>query len=154
VSRRIEDMLLVAQAPTRALEAAIKRAGIPAMIWDTLRTADEQFAMYLQNRCDLTIVNLQRFHAGMRDLEPRENTYTITEADGFKKFSDHQGGRAVDIVVLDAKGNPSWNYRKYAREYRQIAEIAKKLGFKSGAYWPPINPDTGLGRDPPHHAWP
>lgn len=109
--------------------------------------------MYLQNRCDLTIVNLQRFHAGMRDLDPKENTYTITEVDGFRIIGKHQERRAIDIVVLDLKGKPTWNYKKWAREYRQIAEIARKLGFNSGAYWPKINPETGLGRDPPHHQW-
>lgn len=153
MSRLIEDMLPVAQAPTRRLMEEIKKAEIPAAIWDTSRTQDEQFAMFLQNRCDLTIVNLQRFKAGMRELEPRENTYTITECNGIRILGDHQERRGVDIVVLDAKGNPSWNYRKYAREYLKIAEIAKKLGFKSGAYWPPINPETGLGKDPPHHRW-
>jgi hypothetical protein len=109
--------------------------------------------MYLQNRCDLTIVNLQRFHAGMRDLDPKENTYTITEVDGFRIIGKHQERRAIDIVVLDLKGKPTWNYKKWAREYRQIAEIARKLGFNSGAYWPKINPETGLGRDPQHHQW-
>ena len=64
--------------------------------------------------------------------------------------SDHQFGRAIDIVFTDYFGVPSWS----PIWYREAAKIAKPIGFKWGGDWlrfkdyahfymdePPVNKD-------------
>jgi hypothetical protein len=77
----------------------------------------------------------------------------FSKCDGLKNISLHQARLAVDVVALDAEGNRTWDYVEYASVYRQIADIAKTFNMDSGANWPPINPKTGLGWDPPHHQF-
>jgi hypothetical protein len=77
----------------------------------------------------------------------------FSKCDGLKNISLHQARLALDVVVLDAQGNRSWDYERYAGVYRQIADIATKYGIDSGANWTPIDPKTGLGWDTPHHQF-
>lgn len=117
----------------------------------TFSTAEEQRCYFLQGRATLEEANAARARAHMRPLLAKENGYTVTRCDGYKVKSNHQGGRALDIVPKDENGNPTWNYAKYAQEYRAIARVMKDAGFRCGADWPPIDKVTGLGWDPPHH---
>ena len=89
--------------------------------------------------------------AGLRELHPSENKYAVTERDGVFKLSRHQGGRAIDVVPLDERGRPSWNYAAMQAQYRSIGDKARELGWTCGQDWPPIDPETGLGADPPHY---
>ena len=125
--------------------------GIPVIVTQTLRTELEQLALWAQGRAQLETVQALRTAAGMRLLEPRENTYTVTNCDGIVKRSAHQSGEAVDIVPRVPAGESSWNYAKLQAQYRAIVEEAHLLGLNSGADWPPIDARTGLGKDPPHH---
>jgi hypothetical protein len=122
---------------------------------DTARSQLEQMGLYCQHRAELEIVNLIRKAAGMRLLVASENTYVVTWSDGVNTLSEHQSRKAIDIAVVDpATGQPSWNYAKFAAEYRAIAAVAKRLGFVNGIDWDPIDPVTKLGKDPPHHQVP
>jgi hypothetical protein len=125
--------------------------GISFSIRRTLSTTGEQYAYWLQGRAELGMVNAARVFAYMRPLLPAENTYTVTNCDGKTIKSKHQGGRAIDIVPKDENGNPTWNYMKYANQYRQIADVMKDMGFKCGVDWAPFDKATGLGWDPPHY---
>jgi hypothetical protein len=73
-----------------------------------------------------------------------------SRCDGVKTLSMHQARLAFDQVVLDAAGNRTWDYVKYAKEYRALADLATRHGFENGADWTP-DPATKLGWDPPHH---
>jgi hypothetical protein len=78
----------------------------------------------------------------------------FSRCDGIKTLSLHQARLALDRVVLDEKGNRTWDYRKYAKEYRALADLAKQYGLESGADWYPSEfSDVGLGWDPPHHQF-
>lgn len=157
--------LLTPEACARADELlkALDQAKILHQVTSTRRTTDEQVALWAQGRPALEIVQLLRKHAGMPPLHPSENSYTVTQIDGVNRTSAHQDGNAIDIAVLVEIEQPqpdrtikkmlvpSWNYKKLAREYRAIAELARRFGWSCGADWPPINPETGLGVDPPHH---
>lgn len=145
-----------------ALEAGIQANKIRAVRFDAHRTTDEQVARWAQGRAQgpegLKVVNLLRQKAGMG---PTTDTFIATDCDGVNTPSNHQSGRAADYVVLDEKGKPSWDYHKYAKEYRAIAEIARPLGFLSGADWmkkpdgsPSPYAEDGFGWDPPHHELP
>ncbi len=142
-----------------ALLQDLQKAGIPHLVTSTRRTTEEQIALWCQGRAPLEVVQLLRQHAGLPRLHESENKYTVTQADGVNEPSAHQGGNAIDIAVLvEVQGEdgrkrlmPSWDYARQARIYRGIAELARRQGWDNGADWPPINPQTGLGRDPPHH---
>jgi hypothetical protein len=77
-----------------------------------------------------------------------------SKCDGYKKISPHQLGIAIDVVPLDEHGYPTWSYARYQTAYKRIALIARKCGLESGQDWKPIDPDTGLGWDPPHYQLP
>jgi hypothetical protein len=155
---------LTPEACARAEELllALDRAGIHHKVTSTRRTTDEQIALYCQGRAPLEIVQLLRQHAGLPGLHESENKYVVTQVDGVNRGSPHQDGHALDIAVLveieQAKKDghtekvlvPSWDYNKTAKQYRSIADLAKHYGWNCGADWPPINPQTGLGADPPH----
>jgi len=77
-----------------------------------------------------------------------------SQCDGLVKVSLHQARLAFDRVVLDEKGNRSWDYVKFAKEYRALADLAKEYDFDSGADWyPSPYSKVGLGWDPPHHQF-
>lgn len=155
MSRSINDLDLNAQVMVKALLARLYELPFKITTGDTSRSQLEQIALYLQHRAELAIVNLVRKAAGMRLLAPSENLYFVTWADGVNTLSEHQSRRAIDIAVVDpATGQASWNYAKFAAEYRAIAAVAKSLGFENGIDWDPIDPVTGLGKDPPHHQVP
>lgn len=118
--------------------------GIPFSIRRTLSTQAEQYAYWLQGRATLGEVNVARIEAHMRLLEEKENSYTVTRCDGKKIKSNHQSGRAIDIVPKDENGNPTWNYAKYAREFQIISDIMKGSGFSWGGDWTSF-------LDPPHY---
>ncbi len=142
-----------------ALLQDLQKAGIPHLVTSTRRTTEEQIALWCQGRAPLEVVQVLRRHAGLPKLHESENKYTVTNADGVNAASAHQEGKAIDIAVLvEVQGEdgrkrllPSWDYSKQAQAYRAIADLARRHGWDCGADWPPINPETGLGRDPPHH---
>ena len=151
MSVKLEDLKPeVMYKAQRGIQSLID-GGIPFSVRRTLSTTDEQYAYWLQGRATLGMVNAARVFAYMRPLLPAENKYTVTRCDGKTIKSKHQGGRAIDIVPKDENGNPTWDYAKYAKQYRRIVDMMKDAGFSCGADWPPINPVTELGWDPPHH---
>lgn len=144
MSRRLEDLLpRVAAAAARAM-SDLKARGVPAVVTSTLRTEAEQAALYAQGREPLEEVNKKRAIAGMRLLAPAENKYTVTNADGVKYKSNHQGGTALDVVP-EYDGRPVWP-PAHDERWTQIAGVFKKHGFEWGGDWKDF-PDL------PHYQW-
>lgn len=135
MSRSIDDLV-----PEVALKAA-KVIGImvdfqiPHAVTSTLRTTEEQQALYAQGRKPLAEVNGLRAAAGMAPIAEADNGYTVTRADGVVNKSNHQGGRALDIVPTDDAGRPIWPPHDHPGWLR-IAEIMRANGFKWGGDWP------------------
>ncbi len=154
MSTSIYTLRAEAAAKAEELLAALDKAGIRYKVTSTRRTTDEQIAFWCQGRASLEVVQLLRKHAGLPKLDESENKYTITQIDGVNKASAHQDGRALDIAVVTEEGNCIWLYKKYAKQYRTIIEIARKLGWSCGGDWPPLDPETQLGQDPPHFQIP
>ena len=133
MSRRIDDLLpLVAVAAARAM-ADLKARGVPAVVTSTLRTEAEQAALYAQGRESLASVNAKRSAAGMPLIRLEENRYTVTNADGIKHKSNHQSGKALDVVPSQG-GNPVWPQPSDPR-WSQIAVVFKMHGFEWGGEW-------------------
>lgn len=131
MSRKIEDLDPLVQPDARTFLSLIP---IPYVVTSTRRTADEQKALFAQGREDILVVNELRAKAGLRPILPAENKYTVTELDGVYHKSNHQGGRALDVVPEGASGNPIWPPASDPR-WKMIAKAGKEAGFKWGGDW-------------------
>ena len=118
-SRKIEDLKPVAQLKCREFIKACEDAGLKIKIIQTLRDAQYQNSLYQQGRT-----------TGVKGK-------TVTNCDGYKKQSNHQGGLAWDSVPIDDKGNILW---KDNAKFKQMADIAIKLGIRAGYYWKMVDP--------------
>lgn len=141
MSRKIEDLAADVQLKARAFLDALTFKGIPYFVASTLRTEAEQIALYSQGRDALLTVNQLRSAAGMPPIAPTDNTYTVTNADGIRYKSNHQGGRALDVVPINDQGNPIWPPFSDPR-WQLISAEGKAQGFSWGGDWPrfPDNP--------------
>jgi peptidoglycan L-alanyl-D-glutamate endopeptidase CwlK len=140
MSRSIDDLDPTMQPKARTFLSLIK---IPYVVTSTLRTADEQVALYAQGRAPLAIVNLLRKKAGMGPTTEGENAKTITLCDGVNTLSNHQGGKAMDVVPANMNGSPIWPNPADPR-WLQIATAGKAAGLTWGGDWPQF-------KDYPHY---
>ena len=144
MSRSISDLKpRVTAAAARAL-ADLSSRGVKVVVTSTLRTEAEQAALYAQGRGPLDAVNAKRKAAKMHAITESENKYTVTNADGVKHKSNHQGGAALDVVP-EQGGRPVWPPASDPR-WKQIAGVFKKYGFEWGGDWKDF-------QDLPHYQW-
>ena len=113
--------------------AELQDLKIPFFVASTKRTAEEQYAYWLQGRESLETVNDTRLAIGMRAISERENLYTITNCDGVRSKSNHQSGDALDIVPLEGE-RAVWP-KPYDKRWKQIADVMKNHGFIWGGDW-------------------
>lgn len=96
--------------------AAMQAIGFPMIVTDTIRTVEEQHALYAQGRTAPGAI--------------------VTNADGIVKTSNHQlrddgVGHAVDCCFL-VDGKATWDARLPWKAYGALAEA---LGFTWGGNW-------------------
>jgi peptidoglycan LD-endopeptidase CwlK len=96
--------------------AAMAAIGYPMMVTDTLRTVEEQQALFAKGRTAPGPI--------------------VTKADGIVKRSNHQAhadglGHAVDCCFV-VNDQPSWDARLPWKAYGALAEA---LGFSWGGNW-------------------
>ena len=103
----------------------------------TRRTVDEQIAYYAQGRTTIDLVNLLRQKAGLPKLPAVENTYTVTNCDGINTLSNHQSGKAIDVVPVEG-GRAVWPPPTDSR-WGKIAVYMEGQGFKWGGRWKNID---------------
>lgn len=94
--------------------------GHPMTITDGNRTLAEQQALYRKGR----------------SIAPIGRKYIVTNADGVRKKSNHQDGRAVDCTFLNAQGRPHWPKRGPWDVYGRLVKAA---GLKWGGDFLSIN---------------
>jgi hypothetical protein len=128
VSAKIEDLQTDVQEAARKLDNAIP---FPHVVLSTYRFDTEQVALFLQGRVELWAVNLVRALAKMK---PTADRWTVTECDGINTKSNHQSGRALDIVPLDEKGNPCWPPEDDMR-WEIMGKLGELYGFRWGGRW-------------------
>jgi len=133
MSKRIEDLDPLVQPKARTFLSLIP---IPYVVTSTLRTLEEQGALYARGRKPLDEVNALRSRAGMYLLSASENTYTVTNCDGVRYKSNHQGGRALDVVPANVAGNPIWPPATDPR-WEMLAKCGEAAGFSWGGRWNP-----------------
>jgi len=141
-----------AQAAAESALADLRANGTQVVVTCTLRTAEEQYALWCQGRKSLNEVNEARARAGMRPIleylgrdgkTHSDNEYTVTTLDGKRKSeggtgrSPHQLGTAIDVVPdLDEtdKERPGWPPLSDKR-WTVIADAFKAHGFEWGGDW-------------------
>lgn len=101
-------------------------------------TEAEQFALWVQGRYSVEVVNARRKAAGLWPITEAENKRTVTSRDGIRKVSEHQKGRAVDVVATNdpdglgpLKASISWHEVRYL----PLGPLAKKFGLVWGGWW-------------------
>ncbi|MFC3039365.1 M15 family metallopeptidase [Virgibacillus xinjiangensis] len=95
-----------------------REKGIRVVITDTVRSIEEQNQLYEQGRSD--------------------NGNIVTNARGGESY--HNYGLAIDYALADESGNLLWDIHYDGNEngksdWREVAAIAKELGFTWGGDW-------------------
>lgn len=144
MSTKLTDLQADVQGHAQFALEQLTAEGIPHAVTSTLRTEAEQIALYAQGRDALLTVNQLRSAAGMLPIIPylgkdgkehSDNDFTVTNADGVRYKSNHQGGRALDVTPVNEAGNPVWPDHMDPR-WPQIAAVMKANGFQWGGDWP------------------
>jgi D-alanyl-D-alanine dipeptidase len=107
------------QAKVNNFLAKAKASGFNIQVFESLRTRERQAYLYGQGRTPA-----QCKAAGLKLFDQWANpngkivTWTMT--------SQHLLGKAVDIVFVDAHGNPSWS-----GDWKKVIAIGKACGLTS-----------------------
>ncbi|MCD1654713.1 M15 family metallopeptidase [Treponema zuelzerae] len=133
MSRALSDLKEPARSRAEEALAELRRLGVRVSVVSTLRTTEEQQALFAQGRKDLAEVNRLRAIAGLGTLPEKENRYTVTNADGIQNRSRHQSGKALDVVPLEG-GRAVWPPATDPR-WQVIANVFKARGFAWGGDW-------------------
>jgi len=134
VSRRIDKLQPDVQKALNSAIVEMQSKGVNYFVNSTFRTIDEQKAYYAQGRQLLGVTNALRATVGFYFLSAKENEKIVTNCDGVIAKSQHQSGRAVDIVPVDKKGNPYWPATD-SPLWKAIADVMTIHGFDAGLYW-------------------
>lgn len=116
---------IVADTVAKVL-AKLADAKIAALLFSGFRSFEEQDKLYALGR---TIPNRD----GLTAAKPLGNIITKAQSGD----SWHNYGLAVDLVRVDAKGNPTWDL-----PFSDIGRIGKECGMEWGGDW--------LAKDLPH----
>ncbi len=112
MSRRLEDLVPEVADKVRFWVDACAARGVDVLVYCTLRTWQEQAALWAQGRTlpGAVVTNAQPWH------------------------SWHQYGRAVDAVPLGA-GKPLWRYDAADPAWQVFAEEAERAGLEWAGRW-------------------
>lgn len=133
MSNRIEDLTPECQAAFGRFKARLDEGKIPFVVVFTRRTAEEQHTLWLKGR-----------DASGNVIDQSQ---VVTNCDGYKKLSNHQGGNAFDLTFADANGNPYWPTDPV--RWFGLGQIAESCGLSWGGRFKPLD-KNGLGWDPDH----
>lgn len=130
-SRKIEDLVPDLQVLYRIFSSAMAEADLPYIVTSTLRTQEEQYALWMQGRFPLTDVNDHRRVAGLPPIDEGQN-YRIT----WTIHSKHNAGRAFDIAIVK-NGQPTWDLKVDVNldtidDYEEAGRIATECGLTWG----------------------
>jgi peptidoglycan L-alanyl-D-glutamate endopeptidase CwlK len=111
-SRSLADLKLGVRAKVEKWVAACKERGVDVLVYCTLRTPEEQEALYAQGR-----------------TKPGR---IVTKAPAWRSW--HNTGRAVDAVPL-VHGKPDWSYSAKEPHWQVFAEEARAAGLEWAGDW-------------------
>jgi peptidoglycan L-alanyl-D-glutamate endopeptidase CwlK len=125
MNSKIENLNPEVAEKAKLLIEKCKDQDIDIVITSTLRTKDEQEALYAQGRSSLFNVNELRKKAGMSPIREYDNMNKVS----WTLKSKHLSGNAFDIAV---KVNGKITYNRIDL-YKQVAKIGESIGLKPGA---------------------
>ncbi len=127
---------------------AKEKLGLRIIFTQTLRTEEEQQALYGQGRYDLDKTNALRKVAGLAPITAAENSRIVTKAKSARD-SMHFYGLAFDIAITDPKGKKiiwdstsDWN-ADGKDDWDQVGKLGQSIGLEWGGNWSSMP-------DPPH----
>jgi peptidoglycan L-alanyl-D-glutamate endopeptidase CwlK len=128
-SRKLTDLEPETYRLAEAFVCALDAAKIPYVVACTLRTSQEQTALYAQGRQPLPVVNTLRHDAELPPIGEEENKKAVTWAAPGKSL--HEKGMALDVYPIDggklaADNSPLWC---------QIGAIGEGCGLEWGGKW-------------------
>ncbi len=139
MSAKLEDLNPSTRLKAGKALARLLKDGVPFIVTCTLRTKEEQYALWCQGRKPLHVVNAARAKVGLYLLVERENRYSVTNCDGTRVSeggtgrSAHQGGNAIDCVPFE-NGHAVWPVESDPR-WKKIAAAFIEQGFTWGGDW-------------------
>lgn len=112
------------------------KAGLNYIVTSTLRTLDEQAALYAQGREPIEKINELRAKVGMYLLRQGEAKQIVT----WTMKSRHMTGDAFDIALIDRSGKAHWNEKisinaDQTPDYLEAALIGQRVGLNAGGLW-------------------
>lgn len=112
------------------------RAGLLYVVTSTLRTIQEQEALYAQGRVSHEEVNRLRKLAGLSPIGQKEASKIVT----WTLKSRHLSGRAFDIALIGIDGKPHWNDKisvnvNQVPDYLEAGIIGESVGLIWGGRW-------------------
>ena len=134
-SRAIEDLTPRMQTRIRLFEAQLKAHGLNFKRSCTLRSREEQSALWMRGRYDLTIVNAAYETVGIAPITEEENKRPVT----WVKKSIHETGEAVDYYQ-EVKGRASYDLKVDANfdmipDWETFVRLAGMCGLEAGGSW-------------------
>lgn len=139
----------VKDAAIQLKKKAKEELGLYLIFTQTLRSEEEQVALYAQGRKTLDEVNLLRNEANLSPITKKDNKI-VTKA-ATSKDSFHGYGLAFDIAITDLSGkkiiwdsSSDWN-ADGIDDWEQVGNLANSIsGLEWGGNW------TSMP-DPPHY---
>lgn len=126
MNRSLDDLNLEFRTLLQKFIIECQNVGVKVLIYNTLRTKEEQYALYLQGRAPVKKVNEARKKAGLPPISSSENRVVTNLRD-----SPHCHGLAADFVpVVD--GKVVWNDHKL---WAICGKIAERVGLEWGGSW-------------------
>lgn len=149
MSRNLDDLHQIVKEQAVKLQLLAKEMlNLNIIFTQTLRTNDEQKALYAQGRLPLEQTNALRKLANLGPITGAENRRIVTKAQTVKN-SFHGYGLAFDIAVTDPTGrkidwtdSADWNYNSL-NDWTEIGKLGVEIGLEWGGNW------SGMC-DPPH----
>lgn len=141
MSRSLEDLHPTVKEKALELQKlAFDKLGIKIIFTQTLRTEEEQVALYAHGRKSLDKVNALRLKANMPAITAAENTWR-TNAKSVKN-SYHGYGLAFDIAIVGNDGKTIiWDVKKTdwnadgLSDWLQIGKLSKDIDLEWGGTW-------------------
>jgi hypothetical protein len=134
-SRKIEDLTQRMQIRIKLFEAQLKAHGLNFKRSCTLRTKEEQAALWMRGRYALEIVNAAYKLVGLAPITEEENRRPVT----WTQRSKHEDGEAVDYYQ-EVKGKASYDLKVDAdfdniADWLEFVRIAEMCGLEAGGSW-------------------
>ena len=129
-SRKLSDLHPLVRTKAQDLLETLSLAGIDVIVTCTLRTKEEQAALYAQGRQPADEINRLRKRAGLASITSPQTYLIVTNARPGESW--HQYGLAFDLCPIEA-GKCVWDTS--AKAWQKVGSAGVKQGLEWGGTW-------------------